>query len=346
MPFISRFSGEGGTLPASRVVRKPDEYPIVVLRLTQKLPASRERWQDSIVRREMYQNPTATRFVGKCGVCEGDFKLTHASKHPSVESEGFRLVHHGYKRPGDGEIHGDCFAVGMAPYEISTDATEQYLHLVEQQLANQMQHLVRLESGAVTELRKQISRGTWGAPEFKTLTPADGWEFKDELRARIGETRYRITNLQREARRLERLINQWVRRPVRTIEEESERHRSAVAERQQKLQAARDVRQAKRDAIDQKNAAREQERLDLMNEYREIFNRLAFDGSAAAKKGAVAHWIKMQKRKSKKSYLNFIEPDLEIDQTLETLGLAEPNKRPYGRWNYRYANEFGWIPHQ
>lgn len=296
------------------------------------------------MRREMYQNSTATRYVGKCGVCEGDFKLTHASKSPAVDSPGFKLVHHGYKRPGDGEIHGDCYAVGMAPYEVSTEATEQYRKLVDNQLDNQQRHLERLESGEVTELRKLIS-GAWArVPEYKVLTPADGWEFKDELRSRIGSTKYRIQNLNREAARLESLIQNWVRRPVRTIEEEAEKMRAARDVRQGQLRAARDVRQAKRDAISQKNAEREQEKLDLMNEYREIFNRLAFDGGAAANKEASAHWVKMQKRKSKKSYLNFIEPDLDIDQTLMALGLAVPRRNPHGRWQYSYANDLGWEP--
>lgn len=299
------------------------------------------------MRREMYPNHTATRYVGRCGVCEGDFKLTHASKSPSVDSPGFRLVHHGYKRPGDGEIHGDCFAVGMPPYEISPEPTEQYLTLVDRQLANHEQHLERLESGETVELRKLVNRGLWGAPlEYKVLTPADGWEFKDELRSRINETKYRVENLKREVARLESLIGKWERRPVRTIEEEAEKRRASVAERQTKLQAARDVRQAKRDAIGQKNAQREQEKLDLMNEYREIFNRLAFDGSASAKKEAGKHWVKMQSRKAKKSYLHFIEPDLDIDQTLVALDLAAPNKRPYGRWQYIYANDMGWVPYQ
>lgn len=295
----------------------------------------------------MYQNPTATRYVGKCGVCEGDFKLTHSSKSPSIDSPGFKLVHHGYKRPGDGEIHGDCYAVGMAPYEISTEATEQYMQMVDHQLASQQQYLERLENGEITELRKQIGRGTWGAPiEYKVLTPADGWAFKDELRSRISETKYRITNMNREAARLGSLIQNWVRRPVRTIEEEAEKTRAARDVRQAQLQAVRDVRQAKRDAISQKNAEREQEKLDLMNEYREIFNRLAFDGSKSAKAQAMVHWGKMQRRKNKKSYLNFIEPDLEIDQTLVALDLAAPRKNPHGRWQYDYANETGWIPGQ
>ena len=59
---------------------------------------------------------TATRLLGTCPVCEGTFKTR----------EG-RMVHHGYERPGDGMIHGDCFAVNRLAYELSCDATKEFL---------------------------------------------------------------------------------------------------------------------------------------------------------------------------------------------------------------------------
>ena len=52
---------------------------------------------------------TVTRYVGNCQICERDQKLTVDMK----------MVHHGYLRPGDGEIHGDCPCVGAEPYEVS-----------------------------------------------------------------------------------------------------------------------------------------------------------------------------------------------------------------------------------
>ena len=49
-----------------------------------------------------------TRYLGNCQVCEGDQKLHHG-----------RMVHHGYKRPGDGFIV--CPGVHQVPYEVSCD---------------------------------------------------------------------------------------------------------------------------------------------------------------------------------------------------------------------------------
>jgi hypothetical protein len=55
-----------------------------------------------------------TRYIGRCGVCEGDYKLLSG-----------RLVHHGYRRPGHGYIVGDCFGVARLPYP-ATDALIEY----------------------------------------------------------------------------------------------------------------------------------------------------------------------------------------------------------------------------
>lgn len=44
---------------------------------------------------------TVTRYVGKCPICEGDFKLTTDAIHGNF-GDGQKMVHHGYQRPGDG----------------------------------------------------------------------------------------------------------------------------------------------------------------------------------------------------------------------------------------------------
>lgn len=45
-----------------------------------------------------------TRYIGNCQICEGEQKLHDG-----------RMVHHGYKRPGDGQIDGDCPGVHADP---------------------------------------------------------------------------------------------------------------------------------------------------------------------------------------------------------------------------------------
>lgn len=41
------------------------------------------------------------------------------------------MVHHGYKRPGDGQILGDCRGVGIAPLELSSQGLRVMASLLE-----------------------------------------------------------------------------------------------------------------------------------------------------------------------------------------------------------------------
>ena len=84
-----------------------------------------------------------TRFIGNCQICERDQKL-HVG----------RMVHHGYKRPGDGFILGDCPGVGQDPYEVSCDLVKSYRAGVEGRLANLESYLANLKAGKITYLRE------------------------------------------------------------------------------------------------------------------------------------------------------------------------------------------------
>lgn len=64
-------------------------------------------------------NARKTRYIGFCPVCEGHFKC-------QAEHGRYYLVHHGYKRPGDGFIIGDCFGVGREPHEVSPELARDY----------------------------------------------------------------------------------------------------------------------------------------------------------------------------------------------------------------------------
>ena len=72
--------------------------------------------------------------TGTCPVCEGNFKR---------DGKG-GMVHHGYQRPGDGFIHGDCFAVGYQPWEISPAGAMAYLqNALRPHLEGAEHHLAR-----------------------------------------------------------------------------------------------------------------------------------------------------------------------------------------------------------
>lgn len=80
--------------------------------------------------------------LGTCGVCEREIAVQDG-----------RLVHHGYKRPGTGSIHGDCFGVGYEPYERSTKACEDYAAMLRGSIPGMEKRITDLKSGAVTYIR-------------------------------------------------------------------------------------------------------------------------------------------------------------------------------------------------
>jgi hypothetical protein len=86
--------------------------------------------------------------TGTCPVCEGNFKRN-----------GTGLVHHGYTRPGDGMQHGDCFAVGYLPWELSPIGAQDYLaQALRPTLAREEAYLERLNTGKVTSFLRMPSR--------------------------------------------------------------------------------------------------------------------------------------------------------------------------------------------
>ncbi len=158
---------------------------------------------------------TVTRLVGTCQICEATRKLTSAMIAGSDPGAAHRIVHHGYERPGDGAIHGDCEGVGEAPFEVSCEATRRYLARVKLALLGARARLAALQAGDVTELRDPPNwRGEAGA----RYTPASPtWAL--ELRAAAAAAEQRVDALGREVARLEAMIARWVLVPLRTLEE-------------------------------------------------------------------------------------------------------------------------------
>ena len=145
--------------------------------------------------------------TGTCPVCEGNFKRN-----------GTGLVHHGFTRPGDGMIHGDCFAVGYLPWELSPQGAIDYTacvlvpHLkgVEQYLANLVTNAVAcffdndyewqtLPNGSRSQVKVRVQ-----------VTQASDAERYERLKGvRIGEVERDIAWTKREIERQEKRIANW-----------------------------------------------------------------------------------------------------------------------------------------
>lgn len=124
--------------------------------------------------------------TGTCGVCNQNIKMEGMGK-------GTALVLHGYRRPGDGQVYGECFGRGYEPYELSPKAVLDYVVRLKKIEASQVEELVSLTSGAEVRLSKQVRQADWST---KTVWVRVGEpEFVDMLKSVIHavETKLRIT---------------------------------------------------------------------------------------------------------------------------------------------------------
>lgn len=159
---------------------------------------------------------TVTRFVGTCQVCAATHKLTtDAFPSLAIFSVGHKVVHHAFTRPGDGEIHGGCFAVGRPAYEESCETTREYLEVVGRMHASACDYLARLTSGQVTEILER----SWRRGEPPTVCTVGNPSWPLVLRGEIHKTEHQVKGFSEEMTRLQLMISSWVVRPLRTVEE-------------------------------------------------------------------------------------------------------------------------------
>jgi hypothetical protein len=147
----------------------------------------------------------------RCGICPCCFGDYVADK-----STGAKMVHHGYERPGDGMIHGDCYGVGYAPYEVSCEGTKFYRGIVQSSLKLREQQLTALMK--LTEIQYQTGRGSYETrpgvrhgqwvPEYATAQKGSR-EFKQEFTSQRDTLERHIANLTRHIADLTVKIDTW-----------------------------------------------------------------------------------------------------------------------------------------
>jgi hypothetical protein len=178
--------------------------------------------------------------LGLCPVCEGEFKVRAG-----------KLVHHGFERPGDGMIHGDCFAVGYEPYERSSKGSKNFKKELTSFLAKAKEARTALDSKTYfAELR--VTREGYGRNAKETITTVEyalgvtkPYAWARLVDGKIRDIEFRIRALEGDIARMDRLIAAWSLKPLREVTE-------AAASAATK--ALRDARTAERDA---KNAVKD-----------------------------------------------------------------------------------------
>lgn len=184
-----------------------------------------------------------TRYIGTCVVCER--KIRVRDNH---------LVHHGYKRPGDGYIYGDCFGVGYEPHETSDDLAKKYLKWCEDILPNKEASLVSNKEKLVL-LEKELQELCSPAIAFNKYHE-DFVKYENEiykLRKSINLLNHEITTIKNiHIKRIKERIVSWSPMPLLTFEEEIQNKKAEAA------QVRADKKRAKLEAA----VKRFQERID------------------------------------------------------------------------------------
>jgi len=149
-----------------------------------------------------------TRYLGTCGCCEREIKVRAGV-----------LVHHGYRRPGDGSIEGDCYGARCVPHELSPEVARDYRDVVVWRRENEQKELQRAMTGQVTQLTDQKWNNAARQYELVELTPADGYNWRQALERYKNRLSSRVRNADAEVARMDRLLKDWAPKPLRMVEE-------------------------------------------------------------------------------------------------------------------------------
>lgn len=275
--------------------------------------------------------PTKTRLLGHCQICEAEQKLV------KNYAGSFDLVHHGFRRPGDGFIHGDCYGVGHAAYELSCLAAITYLDQLVSKLKRVQQFIALLENREVTHLSatKVTSNGFVLVEYAVGVTNYLDWYAAIEHRLRVEKAR--PWPIHCEIKRMTARIESWKLAAVRTVEEKVEQERQAKALRAAERASARQVRAEKVAATKARQEALQAKRQVIMDDFRTQFLALETSWVSATRPAErieikqTARTLMNQLRLGKNKFFHVRE--LKCDDALVTLGLAQwDNRMPGQPW--------------
>lgn len=133
--------------------------------------------------------------TGTCPVCFQNIKARP------------EMVLHGYKRPGTGQVHGNCFGMGFLPFEVSVKGTQEYL---EKGLKPQLKRLQRTLADLKADKVDQLS--TWREKNITRDHPQWASVLKETIEATEREVEFSEAFVEAH----ERLVKHWKERPLPT----------------------------------------------------------------------------------------------------------------------------------
>ena len=137
--------------------------------------------------------------AGHCPIC-GRLQMLRKVGNKLV------MVHHGYQRPGYGEIVGDCFGVHYQPYELSNEGNVAYKPALNRYRESVVARLKNLEDGVVTSLPTGLKlRPT------VTVNDKEWIHYFDNAKRNLQS---HINQIDKDIMTNDRLINDWSLQPL------------------------------------------------------------------------------------------------------------------------------------
>lgn len=139
--------------------------------------------------------------TGTCGVCGQNVKMEDGGARTA-------LVLHGYRRPGDGQTHGQCFGRGYPPHELAPDAARAWLNeVLVPQLGGECLVFENLATGKIKRICVREADERRGRPaEYVSVGDRDWFRV---LQARIDEQERAVGRADSEVRTFAKKVAGW-----------------------------------------------------------------------------------------------------------------------------------------
>jgi len=260
---------------------------------------------------------TTTRSLGHCQVCGHEQKIVRG-----------RLVRHGYRRPGHGQIHGRCKGTDASPYEVSCDRLRQLREDRQEALADHESYLTKIKRGQVASFTQLVRTKKGMEQKEYSARAMDPVAFQHALDVLRSSVEREIASDRNDIVSMTMRIDAWRPRDVRTVSEhEQERRTTEEREERVRLKQEQEAQRTSR-AVEAEGkrvtteARRVVEAADILQQLRELAARPDHQGEAV--RGQASRLMK--KLRTPRYYWFWsmnVDRDPAFNEALLRLGLAE-----------------------
>lgn len=157
-----------------------------------------------VKRSDMPREAKPGQTIGTCAICN----RSHVVRNN-------KMVLHGYQRPGIGYIVGDCFGVGYKPYELSPEACEAFIPVLQKMQKQRQKTLQDLQNDRVDEFYETRMNYKLGRRETITIG-RDNPAFERLRKERINKMQQEIKGIDEMIAEMKQKIKNWEPGELRT----------------------------------------------------------------------------------------------------------------------------------